>query len=748
MTGVMAFDGIFANLRDYIERNRVQPDINRGVRATAGFMVPVIATMWWHLPIEVSIAAITAQNIAMVDIRGSYPLRLSLLLAMTAIFAASGAIGSLGAHSLTWSLIVVAVITLLGGVWRHLSVDYGPSLATTSIFVALLTVVLPGGETAASQHFLSALLGGLWGVVVQVALWPFRAQHPLRRTVSDSWLALSDLLAAMDPATQVTVAARHQAIVEKEVILRTTLDQTTTTLAAQSKRRRAHLQELDELNLVAARIATRLVALNTSLESLMERADFAALAPSFAPVFTSLTNMARGVALTVVSRQPSHLAAVDVRVGRLSNLLRALQERVTTQTSHAPAAAQVSSILQQLAAQLQVTQKTLRATVDRADERMAFPLELFDLQTWTLRPLASALNFHWRPDPALTRFILRLTVLEVLGVAVAKYFHLSRGYWLPLTVLVVMQPDYGSTRLRASQRVIGTVIGGLLASALLWLRMPHTVLLLAMAVTMFGFAFWLKRNYAIAVFFITLFVVLITETSEHVTVGFTLERLLATLGGGALALIAAQIFWPVWERNVFPKLMAQALRRNRDYLTRLQSALAAGNGYEGELVAAKRAAETANMAGFASLQRMSGDPKNQQAGVEAAAVLANGNQRLTRALTVVAVQLGHQAAVTRPELARFIELAEETLEALAHAVETEQPDAERFSWLRVQLNELTLPATGTGTSPADRLEHSASTQFARGATELSAMLLAAQPAIEGSTPPFPVAQSTKNATDK
>ncbi len=745
MSDAMGFNGIFAPLRDYVEQRRLQPDISRGVRATVGFMVPVIATAWWNLPLEVSLVALTAQNIAMVDIRGSYPLRLSLLLIMTAIFALSGALGGLGANSIAWSLAAVTFVTLLGGVWRHLSTDYGPSLAITSIFLVLLAIVQPGGEAMASRHFLSALAGGLWGVVVQVALWPFRAQHPLRRTVSDSWLALSDLLAVMAPDETIAPDVRHHAIVEKEALLRTTLNQTVATLAAQSGHRRVHLRELEELNMVAARIGTRLVALNTALEALMERDDFAALAPSFAPVFTSLTNTARAVALTVVSRQPSHLAAADVRLIRLGNLLRALQERVTTQTSHAPAAAQVSLILHQLAGQIQATQKAMRATVDRADERAAFSLELFDLQTWTLRPLASALNFHWRPDPALVKFVLRLTVLQLIGVAVLKYFHLSRGYWLPLTVLVVLQPDYGSTRLRAGQRVLGTFTGGLLASLLLWLRLPHGALLAAMAATMFCFAFWLKRNYAIAVFFITLFVVLITETAEHVTLAFTVERLLSTLAGGVLALIAAQLFWPVWERTVFPAILARALRANRHYLDQIGQALATGGPYEGEAVAAKRTAETANSALFASLQRMSGDPKNQQEGVEAAAALANGNQRLTRALTVVAVQLGVGSPLERPELARFVELAGEILEALATTVETEQPDAERFSWLRIKLNELTLPATTTDTTPVARLEHSAYTQFGRCATELSAMLLAAQPAIEGSTPPFPVAGAVKSS---
>ena len=51
------------------------------------------------------------------------------------------------------------------------------------------------------------------------------------------------------------------------------------------------------------------------------------------------------------------------------------------------------------------------------------------------------------------------------------------------------------------------------------------------------------------------------------------------------------------------------------------------------------------------------------------------------------------------------------------------------------LDELSLPTPPAGASP---LEHSAYAQFARGATELSAMLLAAQPAGMENPTPLPV----------
>ncbi len=729
---------LIARMREAIERKRLQPDLSRALRCTVGFMGPMLAAHWWHLPFEISFAAIAAQNIALVDIRGSYPLRLSLLLVMAAVLAGATWLGSVAGGQLGLALGAVVLIMLASGLWRHLSAEYGPSLSIASALLFLIALAHPDGAALADRHFLAALAGGLWGVLVQVALWPFRAQHPLRRSVADSWLALSDLMAAMAPDANPVPAERHRLIAERSAQLRTALDHATALLAAATAgRHRPYLRQLEELNMAAARLATRFMGFNTSFETLMERPDFAALAPNFAPVLTSLTNTTRTIALTVVSRQPSHLAAGEVRLRRLGNLLQALQDRVLTQTGSAPDGAQLTFILKQIAALLPATEQALRATIERADERAAFSLELFDLQTWTLRPLASALNLQWRPDGTLVRFIARATTLMLIGVAVFIYCDIARGYWLPLTALVVLQPEYGATRLRAGQRVLGTFAGSLLASLLLWLTLPPAVLLAAMAVTMFGFAFWLKRNYTIAVFFITLFVVLITEAATKVTIAFTVERLAATAAGGLLALLAAQLFWPVWERQRFPAILARALRANRDFLRVLGERLASGSGYDASAIAGKRAAEVANSVIFASLQRMAGDPKNQQAGLEEAAALANGNQRLTRALTVVALHLSPGAPLGRPELAKFVETGAETLEALAVVTETEQADADRIRALRHALDQLAPPAPKAAN--ATPLEHSVYSQFAHCATELSAMLLSAQSTIAASTPPFPAA---------
>lgn len=715
---------LLTKLRRFADQESLQPDLGRGLRATVAYMVPLLLAVVGWLPIEVSFVALAAQNIAMVDVRGDYRLRLGLLLAMTSIFVGAAALGTIASGHLAAALAATAFIAACGGAWRHLSADYGMGLAISSTLVFFIALTSPRHATV-GDHAFAALIGGLWGVFVQVANWPFRPQHPLRRAVSDSWLAVAELFDSLAPAEPGDPVPRAQRIHEHEAAVRTTLDHA---YAALARARPGLLRtRLETLNFTAARLATRVTALHTALEPLLASPAFAPLVPALLPALTALGNTSRTVALAVVSRQPAHLATAEVRLRRLANLLRVLEARILAQSPGSADAAHLVEILRLLGDHLPAIHDALHATIERADERAAFSLELFDLHTLTLRPLASALNLTWRVDPTLLRFTLRVGVLMVLGVVIFKALALPHGFWLPFTIVVVLQPDYGSTRQRAVQRVLGTLGGSLLASTLLWLELPFAALATASAVTIFLFGYFVRRNYAVAVFFVTLFIVLLTETSGAVTLAFTVERLSTTFGGGALALLAAFYFWPVWERDRLPPILAAALRANREYLRLLVVRLTAGGRYDPEATAAKRRAESANSAAFASLQRMNGDPHNQRAGLEHAATLANGNQRLTRALNVLTLHLSAEALLAGPELPRFAALADDALAALAQSLEGPALAPRRLESLLASLERLSFPIPPTDSADESaRRAHWVYTQLTRAATELGAMLLTAQ----------------------
>ncbi len=70
--------GLRARLHERWQKERLRPDLSRAARCVVAFMVPILAAQAGWLPIDATFAGIAAQNIALVDIRGPYPLRIGL----------------------------------------------------------------------------------------------------------------------------------------------------------------------------------------------------------------------------------------------------------------------------------------------------------------------------------------------------------------------------------------------------------------------------------------------------------------------------------------------------------------------------------------------------------------------------------------------------------------------------------------------------------------------------------------------
>ena len=193
----------------------------------------------------------------------------------------------------------------------------------------------------------------------------------------------------------------------------------------------------------------------------------------------------------------------------------------------------------------------------------------------------------------------------------------------------------------------------------MFLKLPHFVLLAAAGVNSFLFALFLKRRYDVAVVFLTLMVVLMTEMGGPVDWRLTIERVVCTLAGGGLALVAAHFFWPSWEKDRFQPLMSEALLASCGYIKLLCRRLREGTGRGEELIPAKRRLESANSEVFASLRRMYGEPKNRADILQDAAAMANGNLRLARVLNLLLV---HLSEPSRPGLRpRALKLGERSL---------------------------------------------------------------------------------------
>lgn len=174
------------------------------------------------------------------------------------------------------------------------------------------------------------------------------------------------------------------------------------------------------------------------------------------------------------------------------------------------------------------------------------------------------------------RYAIRLSLCFVIGTMIGYLGHFQTPEWIPLTALFVSQTSYRETRRRFSQRVAGTILGLILgATALILLptSLGHLVMLLAAT---FAFFWWLPKNYAIAVIFITMFV--LEASALDGTGGWSIlwPRLVDTCIGAVLSFGVMRLLWPDWQHKRLPALMETAMHANVAYFDAIMQQWHAG----------------------------------------------------------------------------------------------------------------------------------------------------------------------------
>jgi uncharacterized membrane protein YccC len=138
----------------------------------------------------------------------------------------------------------------------------------------------------------------------------------------------------------------------------------------------------------------------------------------------------------------------------------------------------------------------------------------------------------------------RIGLCVGLATALAILLHPpEHAFWIPLTVAVVLRPEYGAVLVRAVHRFLGTVVGVVAVAVLVTLTSTPAWLALAAALALGGAAFAAPRVYGLAVVGITGSALLSVAVGDPQGVQVW-ARLLDTALGCALALVVGVLLWP------------------------------------------------------------------------------------------------------------------------------------------------------------------------------------------------------------
>ncbi|KAE9659008.1 TIGR01666 family membrane protein [Pseudomonas fluorescens] len=232
---------------------------------------------------------------------------------------------------------------------------------------------------------------------------------------------------------------------------------------------------------------------------------------------------------------------------------------------------------------------------------------LLDRAPRNLREMWTRLRTQLTPTSLLFRHALRLSLALTIGYGTLHAIHASQGYWIILTTLFVCQPNYGATRRKLGQRIIGTAIGLTVAWALFDL-FPNPLVQSMFAIAA-GLVFFINRTtrYTLATAAITL-MVLFCFNQVGDGYGLFLPRLFDTLLGSLIAGLAVFLFLPDWQGRRLNKVLANTLTCNSIYLRQIMQQYAAGKSDDLAYRLARRNAHNADAALSTTLANMLMEP--------------------------------------------------------------------------------------------------------------------------------------------
>lgn len=601
-----------------------------GLRNTAAVVLPLaLGVLTGNLGIGLGIA-VGALNTMFSDQPGPYRLRVRRMLFAAAAAGMSAFVG----YTVGADLVAATLVALLWGFAGGMFVALGPEpgrIGLTSMILIVITASDPRPPAEAIGPALLFFGGGLLQLLFSIAAWPLQRYRPERTALAKLCRQLAASARRTDDLGQAPPVSL--AVSEVELLLH-----------GSYRARGAAMDALRVLAEIVERIRLELLALG----GLVERADD----PGLKATLSRLREYAAR-ALDAVSQAldagASPLTASAALEGYDSALSALERHELPTDGAHMRRALTVAAAhAHALGGQLRAAVRNADFAGSRGELRLAAEETRLPRALRQRNPLA-ILRANVRLSSIAFRHALRCGVCLAVAVAGERLLHVSHGFWIPMTTAIVLKPDFAGTFSFGLLRVVGTLLGLALATALVhfafgadWQRIA------LLAVLCFAFRELTTVHYGIGVMMLTAMIVVLLSF-EGVAPGETMTaRALGTSIGSALALLA-YLVWPTWERGRVRPALADMLDGYRRYLG---AVLDDRSRVRTEIRALARSARTNAQA---SLDRLRGEPRRDARLVALAeGVFANANRFIRAAMALEAARQGPVQLPARAQVGEFV----------------------------------------------------------------------------------------------
>jgi uncharacterized membrane protein YccC len=565
------------------DSSKLAPEV--AFRNTVGIVLPLLVGAAMGRPAEAAVVALGALNVCYSDSREAYSVRGRRMLLASVLVAIAVAVGALSARNNA----IAAIAAMIWAFGVGMLVVLGPKAADLGLVSLVTLIIFAAKQLSLTEALVSGALafgGGLLQTVLSLAIWPVRPYGPERRIIGNLYrtlaaIATSPAGAGGAPPASAAVIDAGEALsmlqtdlpneAERLVFLLNQAERIR--LSVLTLRRLARRLSRDESGKTAVEAVEHILELcSQALKTIAEQAE---------------TGDTPGRVAHVRIMDEFGKAARDFYHGEwpASSTMVAALLRDTKR--------QVNALAGQLRAAAGLTSRSVRATA----------VAVHGDETGRRARLIANLSFR----STAFRHAVRLAVCVGLGAALGNWLHVERPYWIPMTIAIVLKPDFLSTFSRGILRIAGTLVGLFIATVAYYL-LPETlsvhVALLA------GFSVLLRwlgpGNYGVFVAAVSGMIVLLMSLTGVKPTEVVLPRTINTALGGALALLIYRA-WPTWERTQTSGVLADMLDAYRLYAQAVMQARLDHSAHR-VLASVRNAARLARTNAEASVGRFVAEP--------------------------------------------------------------------------------------------------------------------------------------------
>lgn len=481
----------------------------------------------------------------------------SIGISLLLFFVTSSIVELLTTHPVIFGIALGAMIfflTLVAGINNRLS---GVSFGT----LFFITYTMLGPDTSQPWFYqpLLYVLGAFFYSIVSLLLLYFNPLRLLRGELSDGFIYLAKYLEIKAGLFLLSNSEEQERIINKLAQQNIQLVQQIETckLSLQSfsvevnTKRHSDIDILYRKWFLLQELQERATSNHAQQDILSDQVKNRDIMEGFAQLMRQTAHALRIYAESLLTNKTyRHPMSLRWTAKALKSMIHTEKDKIEAQFS----------TLMMLKKSLSGLEKTLR-TEDKMDKKLKN--YSFYFQPSKRQPLSSMLtreNSHFR-------FAIRLTLCLMIGYIIMHIFNIEKGAWILLTSLIVCQQTYSATRQRLFHRVTGTLLGVVIGAGLIIMLPTISGQILMFLGAIYGFYYYLKKKYTLAVIFITIYVLASYNLLDGEGVTVMIPRIIDTLIGGFIAFLSVRFIWPNWQYKQIPSLLHKAVLKNNRYFS-------------------------------------------------------------------------------------------------------------------------------------------------------------------------------------